>query len=130
MPVIRFLIDENVPVTIGEFLRGRGHDVTIVGEVLAKSSPDELLRTIAESHGYVVVTFDKDFKRLIRQLPEGTRSRFERRAGRISFTCNEQEAEVRIAELIRIIELHYEEVTGRGQRFIMQISKTSTMLVG
>lgn len=127
MAVIRFLIDENVPLTIGEFLRSRGHDVSIVGETLAKSSPDELLRTIAETHGYVVVTFDRDFKRLIRRFPEGTRSRFERHAGRISFTCNERDAEVRIEELLEVIEFHYAIANRQGKRFVMQISRTSIM---
>lgn len=76
-----------------------------------------------------MVTFDRDFKRLIRRFPEGTRSRFERHAGRISFTCNERDAEIRIEELLEVIEFHYAIANRQGKRFVMQISKSSVTVV-
>ncbi|HEX7102693.1 MAG TPA: DUF5615 family PIN-like protein, partial [Nitrolancea sp.] len=72
-PRIRFLVDENVPAGVSTFLRDRGHDVFPVGEYLAKGSPDQLLTVAAELEGMVVITFDRDFKRLITQMPHGSR---------------------------------------------------------
>jgi len=108
-PPIRFLIDENVPAAVSTFLRGRGHAVFPVGEYLAKGSPDALLTLAAEHEGLVVITFDRDFKRLAKQLPHGSRGRFERGAGRISLVLEEPQALRRIEELIETIEFHHSQ---------------------
>jgi len=129
MAAIEFLVDENVPTTVGTFLESRGHLVYSVGDTFAKSSPDPLLLAAAELNGLVVVTFDRDFKRLIQQLPTGIRGRAHRQAGRLSFTCKEPEVLDRITELIELIEFTYAFAVGRGQRFVMQISATSHTVV-
>ena len=129
MATIRFLTDENVPADVTEFLRDRGHEVIQVGDNLAKGSPDVALLAVAELQGLVVITFDRDFNDLIRQLPAGNRSRVERGAGRISLRCMEHEARGRIEHLIEVIEFHYEFAQAQGHRFIMQISRTSTTFV-
>lgn len=96
MAHIHFLVDENVPSAVSEFLHRRGHEVDAVGNVLPKASPDALLLSAAELFGLVVITFDKDFKRLIQHVPVGSRNRFNRGAGRISLSCREPEAISRI----------------------------------
>lgn len=73
MDPIAFLADENMPAQVVEFLRARGHVVYPVGESFAKASPDPLLVAAAEVNGLVVLTFDRDFRSLIRQLPPGIR---------------------------------------------------------
>lgn len=110
---------------VSEFLRDRGHAVETVGEAFAKGSPDALLLSSAELFEWVVVTFDKDFKRLIQQVPVGGRGRINRRAGRISLSCREHEVRARFQELIEVIELAYELASRQGKRLIMQISLTS-----
>ena len=127
---IRFLIDENAPRSIGRFLESRGHDVLYVGDQFAKRTPDSVLVVAAELEGLVVVTFDRDFKRLVTQLPAGTRTRFNRQAGRISLRMDEPKAQSRIEELIDIIEVSYQFTLARNQRFIMQISETSYTVSG
>lgn len=123
-PTMRFLLDENVPHSIGLFLESRGHVVLVVGIAFPKSSPDEMLATAVETEGLVVVTFDRDFRRLIQQVPEGSRARFERQAGRLSLSMIESAALDRIADTIELIEFHYERSVQRQQRFIMQLSRT------
>lgn len=89
-----------------------------------------MLVVAAEFEGLVVVTFDRDFKRLVTQLPVGTRTRFNRQAGRISLRLEEPRALGRIKELIEVIEVSYQFALARGQRFIMQISETSYTVSG
>jgi hypothetical protein len=127
---IRFLVDENAPRSIGRFLELRGHDVLYVGDQFAKSTPDTVLVVAAEFEGLVVVTFDRDFKRLVAQLPSGTRTRFSRQAGRISLRMDEHKAQARIEELVDVIEISYQFALARNQRFIMQISETSYTVSG
>jgi hypothetical protein len=101
-----------------------------VGEAFAKSSPDALLLKAAELHGYVINTFDRDFKRLITQVPAGSRTAIESRAGRISFSCKEPEAFPRLQEMLNLIEILHADANLKGKRFIMQISATSFTVVG
>ena len=122
---VRFLVDENAPIDLVYFLRERCHEAEYVGEAFAKSSPDGLLLSGAEIHGYIVVTFDRDFKQLLRQVPAGKRRTVEKRAGRISFKCDENEALPRLVDLIEHVENTYDFVTKRGQWFVLQISLTS-----
>ncbi|MBX6341300.1 MAG: DUF5615 family PIN-like protein [Thermomicrobiaceae bacterium] len=129
MRPIPFLIDENVPASVGDFLRQRGHHVLAVGESLPKGSPDHLLTVTAEREGLVIVTFDRDFRRLIKTFPEGSRGKW-RRAGRISLACREPEALSRIQELIDVIEFSYARALERRGRLIMRISQTSYDIVG
>jgi hypothetical protein len=129
MPVMRFLIDENAPHDVVNLLRGRGHVAEYVGEAFAKSSPDSLLLLAAELHGHVV-TIDRDFKQLLRQVPAGSRSAVDRRAGRISFSCREDQTLPRLQELLGPIEILHQHAQDQGKRFIMQISATSYTVSG
>lgn len=61
---MRFLIDENVPRPIFEWLQSQGHDVLLAGEVAAGESDSHWL-TLAESEQRLILTADKDFGELI-----------------------------------------------------------------
>lgn len=128
-PRIRFLLDENVPTaSVGELLRDRGHEVQMVGEAFPKASPDALLLAASEIEGFVVVTFDNDFRRLIEQIPTGSKTRFNRQAGRLSLRMDAPQVVARLRDTIDIIEFQYERSQARGQRFIMQLSLTSILM--
>lgn len=130
MPEISFLIDENVPVQIADFLRQRGHSAQSVGEHFLKSTADSVLVLLAEYEGMVVVTFDRDFRQLVTRAPPGSRTRFSRTAGRLSLTCEEAEALSRIQLHMDAIEFLYEHTQRSGIRFIMQLSATSFTISG
>jgi hypothetical protein len=119
-----------VPFGALAFLRSRGHTADYVGDAFAKSSPDALLLKAAELHGYVIVTFDWDFKRLISQVPAGSKRAVDSRAGRISLSCKEPEALPRLQQMIDLIEILHAAAERRGIRFILQISATSYTGVG
>lgn len=61
---VRFLIDENVPRPIFEWLQSEGHDLLMAGEVAAGESDTHWL-SLAESDQRLIVTADKDFGELI-----------------------------------------------------------------
>ena len=126
---MKFLVDENAPIDLVAFLQSRGHEADYVGDAFPKSSPDALLLFAAELHGYVVVTFDKDMKRMLRQVPAGHRSKVRQRAGRISFSCPEVMALSRLEEMIEEIEALHVILEAKGKRFIVQISTTGMQVV-
>lgn len=122
---MRFLIDENVDEAIRPLLESWGHEVMLAREVLGAMAPDHLLAILADEHGLVVVTHDKDFKRFRTLLPTGTRRQTEQTGGRIHLTISEQDAVARVAELRDIIEFQHDRARRFGHRFMLTITSTS-----
>lgn len=58
---MRFLVDENIPVEIVEYLRSKGHDVLDVVASTHRGSTDANLWRIASVENRVIVTHDRDF---------------------------------------------------------------------
>ncbi len=85
---MRFLVDENIPYSAVERLRGLGHDVVAVRDVM-RGAPDEDVLARSRSEDRVLVTADKDFGEMIfarRDLAAGVllvRSRTSRPAAKV-----------------------------------------------
>jgi hypothetical protein len=58
---LRFFTDENVPDSVGRYLRGRGHSVFRAKAHLAEGSPDQVVATTAMEDDRILVSQDKDF---------------------------------------------------------------------
>lgn len=96
-----------------------------VRDKFASGSPDEVVAVGGNVMGAVIITWDRDFKKLIRRMPKGTH-RALKNLGRISFCCSEPLGRKRIEELIDSIEFEYTQVQRfPDRRLIMQISETS-----
>ena len=126
---MRLLVDENVPNSVSEFLRGRGHDVDLVRDRLGQMTPDEYIAWVGDELGAVVVTMDKDFNEIVKRIPQGGRLKF-KALGRISLKCRESQATVRIREFIEEIEREYDRLQGRrDKRLIVEITASSYRIV-
>ncbi|MBY0401012.1 DUF5615 family PIN-like protein [Myxococcota bacterium] len=68
--MMRWLLDENMPLAVGRRLGAMGHDVVMVVET-ARSSLDEAVLAMAREQQRILVSFDRDFGDLIygRGLP-------------------------------------------------------------
>jgi hypothetical protein len=109
VPVIHFLLDEDVPEAVAQFLRERGHDVEWGRALLPLGSPDHLVVREADRLGAIVVTWNrKHYHPIIRRQPPGVLLRFPR-AGLLSFKCSRPNAVQRLAVLISRIEREYVE---------------------
>jgi predicted nuclease of predicted toxin-antitoxin system len=60
---MRIIADENVPRPIVVGLRGAGHDVTSILEVVPRMPDPDILQLAAQEHA-LLVTCDKDFRQL------------------------------------------------------------------
>jgi hypothetical protein len=58
---IDFFTDHNIPDSVGNYLRGRGHRVFRQRHHIAADAPDQIVATAALKAGRVLVTWDKDF---------------------------------------------------------------------
>ena len=123
------LIDENVPQSVTEFLRDRGHDVRFVRDLLLPGTPDPLIARLGEELGAIVVTWNRrDFKNLTAPVPPGYRRRF-RRLGWINFNCRETRGRQRIEQVIEVVEFHFALAQKRpDQQFRVEILDSSVRL--
>ena len=118
------LIDENVPHSVAEVFVSRGHDVRFVQDLFPGGTPDPVIATIGDRLSAIVVTWDRDYERLVKRIPEGNRARF-RRLGRISFRCNETRGRPLLELWIDLLEFHYQQASEKGGfRMIVQIQES------
>jgi predicted nuclease of predicted toxin-antitoxin system len=123
---VLLLIDENVPQSVADFFVGRGHKVEYVREILLPGTPDPVVAAVGDRMSAVIVTWDRDFERLIERVPAGSKQRF-RRLGRISFRCNEARGRALLEIWIDHIELHYSKSQSSSDiRMIVQIQESGT----
>ena len=104
---MRFFLDNNVPDSVGHELRAHGHEVVLLREVLATDTPDQVVATVSEDLGMVLVSYDKDFKIIAPRIPRGHRSRFGK-LSRISLGCKEPQAAERMKVAMSLVENEFE----------------------
>ena len=118
------MVDENVPRSVADFLVARGHDVQLVTDILLPGTPDPVVAAVGDRLSAIVVTWDRDFERLVERVPTGGRQRF-RRLGRISFRCSEADGRRLLEHWIDHIELHYSKAASNPDfRMIVQIQES------
>jgi predicted nuclease of predicted toxin-antitoxin system len=62
---MKFLIDENMPLSFAEILNGMGHEAVHVFEVGLDETDDAIILEYAQKQGQTIITFDLDFSRLV-----------------------------------------------------------------
>lgn len=123
------LIDEDVPDSVAQFLRERGHHVRYVREVAGRGTPDPVVAKIGDLAEAIIVTWNqKDFRRLATRIPEDNVQHF-RHLGRISFTCAHSKGRARIEEVIDIIEMHFQIARSRRDRLLIEVQTTSIRVI-
>jgi predicted nuclease of predicted toxin-antitoxin system len=124
------LIDENVPASVSDFFRQRGHDVRLVRDLFLPGTADPVIAKLGDELGAIVVTWNhRDFKKLVTRVPKGSGPAL-RRLGRINFRCNEKNGRRRAEELIDWIEFEYSQVQKkRDKRLIVEIMETSFRVI-
>ncbi len=71
--MIRFLVDNQLPVALARWLRDKGHEAEHVLELGLAQSPDPLIWRRAAETGAVIVSKDEDFAKLTILRPEAVR---------------------------------------------------------
>jgi hypothetical protein len=113
---IPVLIDLNVADDVVDVIRQRGHRVTFARDELLPTAPDEEIAKLADDLGAVVLTWDKDFSRLISRTFFGSPPPH-RHAGRISFVgCRYEIGRRRLERYIELIELEWALAQRRRDR--------------
>jgi len=124
---VRVVIDADVPNSVVEFLRSRGHEINLSRVILVEDSPDPLIAKTASDLRAVVVTWNrKHFMSLAkrRRGPSGPYTYPGMHL--ITFDgCTHDEGLKRLRELIDEIEGAYAvRVSQKEKRLIVLIGRT------
>lgn len=104
---LKFLVDQNVPRVVADYLRGKGYETLLVREALTEDAEDPVIAKYASNIQAVVVTWNaRDFVRLIARAPRGENNRF-RRAGLLCFECPEPRGLQRLLQLFPLIQAEH-----------------------
>lgn len=105
---IRFLTDEDVPDSVGEALRARGHLVVRVREAeMLMGSPDKIVAAAAREAGHVLVTHNyRDFRKEVREHLKSTNAQVDRLCV-VELECGQVGAAERVKEEIDLIEREF-----------------------
>lgn len=103
------MLDENVPEKVAETLRRLQHEVIRSTDLVVGGSADQIVATAAQEGGWILVSHDRDFKRIERLCSEGQQQRFPR-LSRLLLSCPEPTSAVRLETFISIVEAEFARV--------------------
>jgi hypothetical protein len=125
---MRFLVDQNIPVSVASVLLDRGFDTQHVRHVLRPDSPDQLIAYLAIQENFIILTHDKDFRNINALTPHGYRKRL-KMADRVILGPTSIHAAPRMAQVLDlVISMHQWAVSTRSQ-FRVDITAISIRLV-
>ena len=110
---MKFILDENVPVSAREALEDGGHTVELIIDHTARGSTDPVVATVSEHLDAVLVSFDGDFRKIAPRAPWGARSRY-RKLSKIWLQCTEYQTKTRLGKAMSLIEAEYEIAQNSG----------------
>ena len=120
---MRFLLDEGVPVSVGQVLRAAGHEVIFFADSgLAKSSADPVVCATAAANDAVLVSHDNDMKSLARGHGI-TPARF-KSLSLLKLSCREARSATRVQAAMSLIEHEWQVGAGQERRLYVEISDT------
>lgn len=110
---MRFLIDEDVPRSVAEFLTERGHEVLYARDLLLPGEKDAVVATLADREKATLVTWNvKDFKKITGRRTSGGSERL-RHMSMLCFKCDHSQGLRRLKQVIDAIEYEHARAMGR-----------------
>lgn len=121
---MRFILDENVAVSVFRKLKELGHEAEYVRDLIPEGSVDQLVAFVAENESAVLISHDGDFRKIAPRVPDGQKKRFSR-LSRIHLRCPEFQAAQRIEKSIDFILSEFNiAMLGNDKRMILQIGSS------
>lgn len=121
-PLIDFLLDNNVPESVGRWLDNEGtHTVVRVREQLMHDATDDQIAAMADENDLVIITWDRDFRRYLPQVlqaqPGGVSG------GVVRIRTREENAATRVADTLDLVEFHFGDARARNVRLRLDLGQ-------
>lgn len=117
----RFLIDANVIEGVGSLLGDLGYDVEYVNRAFAQGTPDLDIDAFARMEGWIILSHDRRFLKLIQQPRFNFDLAVTSGYGRIMLCGPESEQRERLEQTISLIELAHDWAWTHGRRLLLSI---------
>jgi predicted nuclease of predicted toxin-antitoxin system len=119
-PVLRFFLDEGVPLSVGRALVNAGHQCIYLSESVAPGSPDQIVCAAAEANDAILVALDGDMKQIARQ--HGVSNKRFKTLSLLKLSCKEPQAASRVEQALTLIEHEWNFSTEkRARRLFVEI---------
>ena len=105
---MKFFLDENVAASVQRVLEEAGHTVFWTRDITATGVADDVVAAIAENSHAILVSHDKDFRKIAPRIPNGQRQRF-RQLSMIRLSCTKPRAAERFATVLPYLEFDFHQ---------------------
>ena len=123
---LTFMLDEGVPVAVGECLVDCGHNVIFFKDVLPISAPDPVVCKTAMENNAILIVHDGDMEQIIRKKGETNQYR---RLNLLRVRCVETKAVDRVMVALNLIIREWcDEKYPQGRILRMEIRASSICL--
>ena len=104
---MRFLIDHNVQVSVQRVLKELEHDVVLSKDAVGQDAEDQLVATAAVEQDRILVSHDRDMKRIQRYLSAKHRERYTN-LNRVMLQCPEPVAADRLRDVHTLVQFEFD----------------------
>jgi predicted nuclease of predicted toxin-antitoxin system len=105
---MRFVLDENIPAPVLGALIEKFHEAKSITDLVPGGSPDQLVAAAAEEDGSILVSHDRDFRRIAPRVMDGQQRRF-RRLSIVHMDCAAPRIVQRLVYNLPVIAFELEE---------------------
>lgn len=119
---MRFLIDHNVQTSVQRALKQLKHDVELSKIACGQEAADPLVATTAMDQDRILVSHDRDMKRVQRFLSDTHRRRYPT-LSRLMLQCPEAVAAQRLKLFMPLIEFEFEQAQLGGQPMLIWVQE-------
>ncbi|MGC6329894.1 DUF5615 family PIN-like protein [Rhizorhabdus sp. FW153] len=117
-----FLIDHNVQTSVHRVLKQMHHDVALSKIEVGQDAPDPVVATRAMEQGRILVSHDRDMKRIQRFVSPRDRARYPA-LSRLMLQLPEPLAARRLREMMPLIECEFELARHSGQPMLVHLQE-------
>jgi len=122
-PPIPFFTDNDIPDSVGEFLKDSGHDLTRLRDVMLTTSADPIVATACRESQLVLVTHNiKDFRKIAKDY-EITKKEADGLC-RVEMGCDQVRARERIEEALDVVEAEWRRLGRTKSGLIIHIGNS------
>jgi len=119
---VLFLIDHNVQTSVHRVLKEMRHDVALSKIVCGQNAPDPVVAIAAMEQGRILVSHDRDMKRIQRFLSSRDQARFPA-LSRLMLQLPEPMAASRLREMMPLIECEFELARHGNQPMLVHLQE-------
>lgn len=125
---MKFMLDENVPAAVSHFLAGQGFEVILSRDAVGEGAADPVVAQAAQVNEAILVSLDRDMRRIQRQLSAANEVRFPT-LDLIMLACPEPQAVVRLQKFLPIIQAEFDRISADEQVERLRIEVGANRLV-